>query len=165
MAFDYLLKHALVPGVTSCEEEGKGIRLDPIGDETIIVFHLDNPKVRTQFKLTEEHCCDYLFFYKHKDKPAFLLFVELKGRDGIDTAAKQILSAYHALCPDGCEMRAEAKGLIVSPNPFPKKKLQQHSSRADIRLFYVSVKKNKCDLREVQELKAYFQSSDRKRRR
>ena len=84
---------------------------------------------------------------------------------GSSPAAKQILSAYDALCPDCCEMRAEAKGLIVSPNPFPKKKLQQHSSRAGIRLFYASVKKNKCDLRKVQELKAYFQTGQGRKRR
>src|SRR5271165_2771292 len=128
MAFDYLLKHALVPGVTSCEEEGKGVRLRPLNDETIIVFHLDNSKVRERFKLTEKPCCDYLFFYKHKDKSAFLIFIELKGTGDIDRAAEQILSAYRALRPKGCEMSSEAKGLIVSPDPFPKNanKLQQN---------------------------------------
>ncbi len=80
MAIEPLLWFCLDHG-TSVAEDRIGLSIERKGGETILLFRTDTREFRERFYDPDDPqiSCDALFFYKHADNPALLIFVELKG--------------------------------------------------------------------------------------
>lgn len=61
MSFDHLLCEALIPGKCSESENGVGFMFQPgpvSGEETILLFKLDDDLVKKSLNLLDKKCCE-----------------------------------------------------------------------------------------------------------
>jgi len=97
-----LLSSCLLPGQTAFKENKASVKVEPLADETILFFNIDdksNPgcKLRELLWGTEkgQKMCDLIVFYA-KDSERVICFVELKHNiDHLGHAPKQVINTYN----------------------------------------------------------------------
>lgn len=159
MLFDHLLFDALVPGKTLAEDKGHGSPTSadfrPTGDETVLLFRIDDDQTKKRLGLTGQKCCDSLYFVKNKTD-SLLILVELKGSDS-SRAKEQILGTFTAIHKNSEHVRrgtCKVYAVIVTLREAPrnltemKKKLRQKG----IQLQHVKWRGRACDLRSELKL-------------
>jgi hypothetical protein len=96
-----LLSSCLLPGQTYFKESNASVKVQPLADETILFFNIDdksNPgcKLRQVLWGTEkgQKMCDLIVFYA-KDSERVICFVELKYNIGhLGHATEQVINTY-----------------------------------------------------------------------
>jgi hypothetical protein len=160
MPFNHLLFESLLPGKTQAEDKQRSsytaAELKPGGNETVLLFHLDEETTRKQLGLSGKKCCDFLYFYK-KNSQCLLIFIELKGSN-LAEAGEQLVNAIDAICrPRGQSrsLRKHARAVIVTPTitQGDKRELTKQMREARIPIFFGNSKKDKpCPLRDIEGL-------------
>jgi hypothetical protein len=97
-----LLSSCLLPGQTAFKENKASVKVEPLADETILFFNIDdksNPgcKLRQFLWGTEkgQKMCDLIVFYA-KDSKRVMCFVELKDNIGhLGHATEQVINTYN----------------------------------------------------------------------
>src|SRR4028119_860534 len=97
-----LLSSCLLPGQTYFKESNASVKVQPLADETILFFNIDdksNPgcKLRQVLWGTEkgQKMCDLIVFYA-KDSERVICFVELKYNIGhLGHATEQVINTYN----------------------------------------------------------------------
>jgi hypothetical protein len=155
MPIDHLLFESLIPGVTKAEDKGSGshtsANLDSGRGESVLVFHLDNEKSRTRLGLSNNKCCDFVFFFK-SGSHCTLIFVELKGTD-IASAEDQIVSAYQAMSAQSSYIKSCGPLAVIVSNvaaPMNGKVIQRRMKKRGISLYFgISRKDRACEIKDV----------------
>ena len=157
MAIEPLLWFCLEHG-TSIAEEGLALSIDRRAGETILLFRTDSVTFRARFYApgSPQIACDALFFYKHRDSPPVLVFVELKGAN-LGHALEQLKATICAIKPrvEGA-VRASTKylALVVSDGARPTTRLNKQrafeaATNVDLRIQWMQRGKRAVDLRKV----------------
>jgi hypothetical protein len=155
MPFNHLLFKSLLPGKTLAEDKRSGCRtsadLERGRNETVLLFRLDEASTRKLLGLSDQKCCDHLYFLK-SEKNTTLIFVELKSTD-LDQAEKQILSSYRAIC-NHSNVKSQSPrtlALIVSAigTPPGSKKRQLEMSKRGIDLYFGTSRGRPCSIKSV----------------
>lgn len=130
-----LLSDCLLPGKTSFKESNASVNVPPTGDETIILFNIDdqsNPQCKLrQFlwgKKTGEKMCDLIVFYA-KGADRIICFVELKDNiDDLGTATDQVINTYSQL-KTYLNSKYTAKAFISAPKGSPPQEHQEYQNK------------------------------------
>ena len=94
MPFNTLMLDCLIHG-TSFGESGSRVRVEPKPGETVLFFHMDDPRIRKKLKI-DGKICDLLVFYAKGDKKVLCL-TELKKGSKSEDANEQAVSTYDSL--------------------------------------------------------------------
>ena len=158
MLFDHLLFDALVPGKTLAEDKGHGSPTSadfrPTGDETVLLFRIDDDQTKKRLGLTGR-CCDSLYFVKNKTD-SLLILVELKGSDS-SRAKEQILGTFAAIRKNSEHVRrgtCKVYAVIVTLREAPRNltKMKKELRQQGIQLEHGKSRGRACDLRSELKL-------------
>jgi hypothetical protein len=167
MPFNHLLFDALLPGKTLAEDRGHGgytsARLDPGGDETVLLFRLDSETTRRRLSLTGKSCCDHFYLFRGRHT-SLLILVELKG-DNLERAEEQLSNAIDSIClrsDSPSSWRKLVRAVIVSPavSPRDRLKIQKRMAARGIQVFFGTSRQNyPCVIKNVSGLSEEFKTS------